>query len=206
MAGRNVAPPAAFSSKSEAEKQLRFFTQGENIMPKRIALLATAAALAVMPALAQQQAPTAPDKPAQTMPDKPAQTTPAQPSTMPSKSFIESQSSDQWLGSTLIGLKVMGPGDESIGSVSDLLVDKEGKVIAAVVGVGGFLGIGKKNVAVPFESLNLSRNPDGNEQATLKLSKTELEKAPDFKPYEPPRPAAKSPSGPGGGPGTTKKF
>jgi PRC-barrel domain len=181
-------------------------------MPKRIALLATAAALAAMPALAQQStSPTSPDpsaKPAQTTPAqpepsaKPAQTTPAQPSaTMPStqssKSFVESQSSDQWLGSTLIGLKVMGPGDESIGSISDLLVDKDGKVIAAVVGVGGFLGIGKKNVAVPFESLNLSRNPDGNEQATVKLAKTELEKAPDFKPYEPPRPAARAPSGPG---------
>ena len=182
-------------------------------MPKRIALLATAAALAAMPVLAQQAPPAAsPDKPAQTMPDKPAQTTPAQPSTsapsgQASKSFVESQSSDQWLGSTIIGLKVMGPGDESIGSISDLLLAKDGKVIAAVVGVGGFLGIGKKNVAVPFESLNLSRNPDGNEQATLKLSKTELEKAPDFKPYEAPRPAAKSPSGPGGAPGgTTKKF
>jgi hypothetical protein len=190
-------------------------------MPKRIALLATAAALAAMPVLAQQAPPAAspdkpaqatPDKPAQATPDKPAQTTPAQPSAstpsgQASKSFVESQSSDQWLGSTIIGLKVMGPGDESIGSISDLLLAKDGKVMAAVVGVGGFLGIGKKNVAVPFESLNLSRNPDGNEQATLKLSKTELEKAPDFKPYEPPRPAAKSPSGPGGSPGgTTKKF
>lgn len=181
-------------------------------MQKRIALLATAAALAAMPALAQQStSPASPDpsaKPAQITPAqpepsaKPAQTTPAQPSaTMPSsqssKSFVESQSSDQWLGSTLIGLKVMGPGDESIGSISDLLLDKDGKVIAAVVGVGGFLGIGKKNVAVPFESLTLSRNPDGNEQATVKLAKTELEKAPDFKPYEPPRAAAKSPSSPG---------
>jgi hypothetical protein len=189
-------------------------------MPKRIALLATAAALAAMPALAQQStSPASPDpsaKPAQTTPAqpepsaKPAQTTPAQPSaTMPStqssKSFVESQSSDQWLGSTIIGLNVKGPGDESIGSISDLLVDKDGKVIAAVIGVGGFLGIGKKNVAVPFESLNLSRNPDGNEQATVKLAKTELEKAPDFKPYEPPRAATKSPSGPGTSPSSPKK-
>jgi hypothetical protein len=172
-----------------------------------------------MPALAQQStSPASPDpstKPAQTMPApepsaKPAQTTPAQPSatlpsTQPSKSFVQSQSSDQWLGSDLIGLKVMGPGDENIGSISDLLIDKDGKVAAAVVGVGGFLGIGKKNVAVPFESLNLSRNPDGNEQATLKLSKTELEKAPDFKEYEAPRAAAKSPSSPGTSPSSPKK-
>jgi hypothetical protein len=168
-------------------------------MPKRIALLATAAALAAMPALAQQSTtPTSPDpsaKPAQTMPAQPSATA---PSSQPSKSFVDSQKSDQWLGSTLIGLKVMGPGDENIGSISDLLVEKDGKVIAAVVGVGGFLGIGKKNVAVPFESLSLTRKPDGNEQAMLKLSKTELEKAPDFKPYEPPRPAASSPSGTSG--------
>ena len=176
-------------------------------MPKRIALLATAAALAAMPALAQQSTqPASPDpsaKPAQTMP-APSTATPSTPTpsaatpstSQPSKSFVDSQSSDQWLGSTLIGLKVMGPGDENIGSISDILVDRSGKVVAAVVGVGGFLGIGKKNVAVPFEALNLSRNPDGREQALLRISKTELEKAPDFKPYEAPRPAASSPSSP----------
>jgi hypothetical protein len=178
---------------------------GENIMPKRIAFLATAAALAAMPALAQQStSPASPDHSA-----RPAQTTPAQPSpsqtSQPSRSFVDAQSSDQWLGSTLIGLKVTS-GDENIGSISDLLVDKDGKVIAAVIGVGGFLGIGKKNVAVPFDALTLSRNPDGNEQVTIRLSRTELEKAPDFKAYEAPRPAAKGPS-PGGGSSTgmTKK-
>jgi hypothetical protein len=173
-------------------------------MPKRIALLAAAAALAAMPALAQQStSPASPDKsaqPTQTMPAQPSQTQ----SSQPSRSFVDAQSSDQWLGSTLIGLKVSA-GDENIGSISDLLVDKDGKVVAAVIGVGGFLGIGKKNVAVPFETLTLSRNPDGNEQATIRLSKTELEKAPDFKPYEAPRPAAKSPSGGGSSPGMTKK-
>ena len=183
-------------------------------MPKRIALLAAAAALAAMPALAQQStSPASPDKsaqPTQTMPAQPSQTPtmPAQPSqtqtSQPSRSFVDAQSSDQWLGSTLIGLKVSA-GDENIGSISDLLVDKDGKVVAAVIGVGGFLGIGKKNVAVPFEALTLSRNPDGNEQATIRLSKTELEKAPDFKPYEAPRPAAKSPSGGGSSTGMTKK-
>jgi hypothetical protein len=180
-----------------AENTASLFKE-EKIMPKRIALLATAAALAAMPALAQQSTPASPDKSAQ-----PAQTMPAQPG-QASKSFVDAQTSDQWLGSTLIGLRVMGSEKENIGSISDLLVAKDGKVLAAVIGVGGFLGIGKKNVAVPFEQLTLSRNPDGNEQATIKLSRTELEKAPDFKPYEPPRPAAKSPTG--GGPGTTKKF
>jgi hypothetical protein len=116
--------------------------------------------------------------------------------------FVDAQKSDQWLGSKLIGLRVKGNGDESIGSISDLLVEKDGKVVAAIVGVGGFLGIGQKNVAVSFDSLNLTRNPDGNEEARITLSKTELEKAPDFKMYEAPRPAA---SRPGGDSGMTKK-
>jgi hypothetical protein len=159
-------------------------------MPKRIALLATAAALAVMPALAQQS--TTPSQPSQTQPVPDQQVQKSAPGQM-TKAFVDAQSSDQWLGSKLIGLKVVGAGDESIGSISDLLVQKDGRIVAAVIGVGGFLGLGQKDVAVSFESLNLTRAPDGTERATLQLSKTELEKAPDFKPYEPPRPAASSP-------------
>jgi hypothetical protein len=157
-------------------------------MPKRIALLATAAALAVMPALAQQQTTPSQSSPSTAQATQPGQTTMAQ-------RFVDSQSSDQWLGSKLIGLKVMGAGDESIGSISDLLVEKDGKVVAAIIGVGGFLGIGQKSVAVSFNSLNLTRTPDGTERATVQLSKAELEKAPDFKPYDPPRPAASQPGG-----------
>ncbi|MEX0590564.1 MAG: PRC-barrel domain-containing protein [Xanthobacteraceae bacterium] len=175
-------------------------------MPKRIALLATAAALAVMPALAQQTTtpsqPSPSAQPSQTQPVPNQQVQKNAPGQM-SKAFVDAQTSDQWLGSTLIGLKVKGSGDENIGSISDLLVEKDGKIVAAVIGVGGFLGIGQKNVAVSFESLNLTRTAEGTEQAVLRLTKAELESAPDFKPYEPPRPAASRPSG--GAPGMTKK-
>ena len=67
--------------------------------------------------------------------------------------FITEQSPDQWRGSTLIGINVVGPNEEKIGAISEVLVDHSGDAQAAVIGVGGFLGIGQKDVAIPFKTL-----------------------------------------------------
>jgi hypothetical protein len=67
--------------------------------------------------------------------------------------FITEQSPDQWRGSKLIGINVVGPNEEKIGAISELLVDHSGNAQAAVIGVGGFLGIGQKDVAIPFKTL-----------------------------------------------------
>ena len=48
------------------------------------------------------------------------------------------------------------PSDSKIGGVDDILIDKEGRVTAAIIGVGGFLGMGEKDVAVPFSSVRAS--------------------------------------------------
>ena len=48
---------------------------------------------------------------------------------------------------------VYDPGDNKIGEIMDVLVDREGKATALIIGVGGFLGIGEKDVAVPFNSV-----------------------------------------------------
>ncbi|MFD2237098.1 PRC-barrel domain-containing protein [Aureimonas populi] len=58
-----------------------------------------------------------------------------------------------WRTSDLEGKSVEDANGESIGSISDTLVDENGQVIAVLVGVGGFLGIGQKDVAVSMESL-----------------------------------------------------
>ena len=79
------------------------------------------------------------------------------------------------------------------------IIAESGNIVAAVIGVGGFLGIGSKNVAVPFKSLELSRDSDGNDKVAMRFSKDELQQAPDFKPLVPPPP--KPPVA--GGPGTT---
>ena len=61
----------------------------------------------------------------------------------------------QIMGSDLRGTRVYGANNESIGDISDLLLDRQGQVVAAIVGVGGFLGIGQKDVAVPFGALEI---------------------------------------------------
>jgi sporulation protein YlmC with PRC-barrel domain len=60
---------------------------------------------------------------------------------------------NQIMASDLIGTRVVSANNESIGDINDVIVDRNGQVMAAVVGVGGFLGIGEKDVAVPFKSL-----------------------------------------------------
>jgi hypothetical protein len=69
--------------------------------------------------------------------------------------LIHSQSGDQWLSSNFIGVDVVGPDNEKIGDVSDVLFEKNGNVVAYIVGVGGFLGIGAKNVALAPSSFQV---------------------------------------------------
>jgi sporulation protein YlmC with PRC-barrel domain len=61
--------------------------------------------------------------------------------------------SNEWRASKMAGLKVYNDANENIGSINDLLMDKSGNVKIAVIGVGGFLGMGEHLVAIPFEKL-----------------------------------------------------
>ena len=61
--------------------------------------------------------------------------------------------SGEWRGSKMAGVKVYNDANENIGSINDLLMDKSGAVKIAVIGVGGFLGMGEHLVAVPYEKL-----------------------------------------------------
>ncbi len=72
-----------------------------------------------------------------------------------------SQSSVQgtWRASKVVGLNVYNDKDEKIGSINDLLLDKSGSIKAAVIGVGGFLGMGEHLVAVSFDKLKFSDEP-----------------------------------------------
>src|SRR5215470_2789441 len=49
---------------------------------------------------------------------------------------------------------VYDPSEKKIGEISDILVDKDGKISAVIVSVGGFLGMGEKHVAVPFDNIH----------------------------------------------------
>lgn len=53
--------------------------------------------------------------------------------------------------------------DEDIGTINDLIIDEDGQINAVVVGVGGFLGMGEKDVAIEWDSLELTKDEDGED-------------------------------------------
>ena len=75
---------------------------------------------------------------------------------------------------------VYDPSNNKIGEVNDVLVTQDGKISALIVSVGGFLGMGEKDVAVPFASVNQTMK-DGSVYLTLDTSKDALKAAPGFK-------------------------
>jgi hypothetical protein len=105
--------------------------------------------------------------------------------------FINAQSTDQWLSSNFIGVDVVGPDNQKIGDISDVLFEKNGNVVGYVVGVGGFLGIGAKNVALApssFQVVSANEGTTGSAMATspediklkLNMTKDQLQKAAAF--------------------------
>jgi hypothetical protein len=90
----------------------------------------------------------------------PSMQAPASPSpSAPSGQFVTQQSANQWRALKLVGITVYGPENERIGDINEVLIDKNGTAEAVVIGVGGFLGVGEKNVAVPFKSLEWMSEP-----------------------------------------------
>jgi hypothetical protein len=155
-------------------------------MLKRLMMTTAAAALVVGTAVAQAPAPDSPKAPpiqkTEPMPlpkaDAPMPKTDAQGS----RQFITQQASDQWLASKFKGTDVIGSNNEKIGDVSDILFDRNGKILAYVIGVGGFLGIGAKDVALAPVAFQVQPATD-REELKLKLAMTreELKNAPEFK-------------------------
>jgi hypothetical protein len=166
-------------------------------MLNRLLISAAVSALMVSGAMAQANPPPAKSPPA------------SPPAAQESGKFVAAQGTDQWVFSRFKGTDVLGPDNAHIGDVNDLLFDKQGKIIAIVVGVGGFLGIGEKNVAIDMGSFQVVPADTGSKDTTgranpsdptdikLKVSwtKDQLKSAPDFKYYQ-----AVSSRAPTGGP------
>ena len=90
-----------------------------------------------------------------------AASSPAMAQTTPSgdQQFIEKASPGEWRASKLVGVAIYGPDNQSIGKVSDVIIDGSGSAKAVVVGVGGFLGVGQKDVALRFNEVKWSEQP-----------------------------------------------
>ncbi|OCK57985.1 PRC-barrel domain-containing protein [Bradyrhizobium sp. LMTR 3] len=64
-----------------------------------------------------------------------------------------------WRASKLMGLDVYNDANEKLGEVNELILDKEGKVNAVVIGVGGILGVGEHDIAVSMDKLKFVEEP-----------------------------------------------
>ena len=168
------------------------------------------AALISTGAIAQDAAPAAPDAPATEAPADPAApaTDPAAPATDPaapadtdaapveSGALEDTDIHEPWdmsagyvaadtdnLGTRLIGQPVYssaGDDAEEIGNISDIVFDEDGQITAVIIGVGGFLGIGEKSVAVDFQSLEFTLAADNTERWVVPTTADALTAAPDF--------------------------
>ena len=68
--------------------------------------------------------------------------------------FVSESKIGQWKASKLVGLKIYNSKNENIGQITELLLDHSGSVEAVVISVGGFLGVGQRDIAVPYKDIH----------------------------------------------------
>jgi sporulation protein YlmC with PRC-barrel domain len=88
----------------------------------------------------------------------------------------------QWRLYKMIGLDVYNQNDEKLGDISELLVDQTGKIQTAILGVGGFLGVGERMVAVNFDQLKFVDHPVEAKMASSTQTSTSTTKNADSAP------------------------
>jgi hypothetical protein len=163
-------------------------------MVKKLLIATAASGLMLSTALAQTTTPPSTAPSPSTAPAEKMDTSKS-PATKSDAKFVSSQGSDHWVASKFKGVNVMGPDDKKIGDVDDILFDKEGKILAVVVGVGGFLGIGQKDVALDLAAFQVVPASSGatdpnNVKLKLSMTKDDLKNAPAFEYYKAPTPTA----------------
>ena len=102
-----------------------------------------------------------------------------QPATGRSAVTSPSLATGRLLVSDIYKANVYDPSENKIGDVTDLIIDSNAKVTAAIVSVGGFIGVGQKDVMIPFDDLKISTR-DGKHWLTLNRTKDELKMLPAF--------------------------
>jgi len=96
--------------------------------------------------------------------------------------------------SDLIGAKVSTSSDKNVGPVEDLIIDRNGQIVAVVVSVGGFLGMGQKHVAIGWDhvtalgALDAKKAQEATKSRTaddlelrIDVTREDLRDAPEFK-------------------------
>ena len=125
------------------------------------------------------QAPTTPE-PSQSSEQPKADTTAQQPAATNSDLAVNIDAGKAVLATSFIGSSVYTGSDENIGDINDIIFDDKGAIQAVVVGVGGFLGMGEKDVALPLSKINVTKDENNAMKLTIQASREELDAAPAF--------------------------
>lgn len=147
----------------------------------RIWTTSTAAALLVAGLAGHGMAQQSPPAPSTT--PSPSQKAPAAtpaPMAKPVKGLVIQQSEGTLLSTELVGASVKVGDQAKAGSVIDLVFTKDGKIEAVVLGVGGFLGLGSRNVAIKYEDVTIAME-GGKPTVQVSAQKIDIEKAAPFK-------------------------
>lgn len=109
--------------------------------------------------------------------------------------FLEHRQPDQFRSTNLRGTRIYGASNENIGAINDVLISQSGQVAAVIIGVGGFLGIGEKDVAVPMSMLLFQPGAVAANSEVAPLAEGSPNPSPPAADVEPGAPAAALPSG-----------
>ncbi|MGF1608781.1 MAG: PRC-barrel domain-containing protein [Kiloniellales bacterium] len=96
----------------------------------------------------------------------------------PDEQLITEQKEQQILSTELIGMDVLQPEGEKVGTLASLLFDEDEKIVGGVVSVGGFLGIGAKSVALSWDAFTVRKD---ERVVLVDLTREQLDAAPAFK-------------------------
>lgn len=129
---------------------------------RHVALTAIGGVMLAAAAVAQTSSPS--NQPPSPQPSSPATSAPAAPAAAPATDTAKAPETNlagqgKWRASKLMGVDIYGPDNKKVGDVTEVVFDKTGKIELVTVGVGGFLGIGSKDVAIPFEQVQWSEEP-----------------------------------------------
>jgi hypothetical protein len=81
----------------------------------------------------------------------------------------------------VLGREVRSAADENMGRIVDIIVDRSGRVRAAVIDFGGFLGVGSRKIVVDWNALHFGRVANKSDSITLELNKEQVMAAPEYK-------------------------
>lgn len=72
---------------------------------------------------------------------------------------LAQSSKGEWRASKVVGVNVYNDSNEKLGSIDELIMNKDGKIDKVIIGVGGFLGVGQRDIAVNFDQLKFTDQP-----------------------------------------------